>query len=64
MKGIQMKGFVLAVVILMDGFGLVQSCPASFDVYNIAPFQPGSEKRLAAEMVEYRARTGNWCGWS
>ena len=33
--------------------------PDKFTVLNIAPFSPGSEERLAAEMVEYRDRTGN-----
>jgi len=33
--------------------------PEAFTVLNIAPFQPGTEDRLAKEMVEYRDRTGN-----
>ena len=31
----------------------------AFTVLNIAPFQPGSERQLAEEMIEYRERTGN-----
>ena len=32
--------------------------PDRFTVLDIAPFSPGSEERLAREMVEYRDRTG------
>ena len=33
--------------------------PDAFTFLNIVPYQPGSEGQLAAELVEYRARTGN-----
>ena len=31
----------------------------SFQFFNIAPYSPGAEKELAADMVEYQKRTGN-----
>ena len=30
-----------------------------FQFFNIAPYSPGAEKELAADMVEYQKRTGN-----